>query len=151
MPQHCISASALIPGPADRVYGIIADYKEGHPRILPKPYFVSLKVEKGGIGEGTIISCQMKLMGKTRSFRAIISEPEPGRVLVESDLDNRAVTTFIVEPRESNRQSFVTISTEIETRKGILGLLERKLMTRLLQPIYEKELKQLARVVGESG
>ena len=93
----------------------------------------------------------MKLMGRTRSFRAIISEPEPGRVLVESDLDNRVVTTFTVEPRESNRQSFVTISTEIESRKGILGLLERKLMTRLLEPIYEKELKQLASVVEELG
>src|SRR5262245_35865612 len=107
MPKHHVSASALIAGPSDRVYSTIADYKNGHPGILPKPHFVSLSVEKGGIGEGTVISCEMKLMGRTRSFRAIISEPDPGRILVESVLDNRMVTTFTVERRDSNRQTFV--------------------------------------------
>ena len=48
MTQQRISASALIQAPAQQVYAIIADYGNGHPRILPKPYFVSPTVEQGG-------------------------------------------------------------------------------------------------------
>ncbi len=47
MAQHTISASALVPAPAREVYAIIADYRDGHPKILPRPPFVSLEVEQG--------------------------------------------------------------------------------------------------------
>ena len=39
------SASALIQAPPQALYAIIADYEHGHPRILPRPPFVSLAVE----------------------------------------------------------------------------------------------------------
>ena len=48
MAKHTISASKLISAPVRSVYDLIADYRNGHPRILPKPYFVSLHVEEGG-------------------------------------------------------------------------------------------------------
>ena len=63
MAKHTVTASALIPAPPQNVYQLIADYRNGHPRILPKPYFIALHVEKGGYGEGTIINYQMKVMG----------------------------------------------------------------------------------------
>ena len=80
------------------MYRILADYRDGHPRILPRPPFVDLEVERGGVGAGTIIRFRMKSFGRIRNVRAEIAEPEPGRILLETDLDTEAVTRFVVEP-----------------------------------------------------
>src|SRR5690348_11840480 len=144
--KHVVSASAVIPARRERVYSLISNYKDGHPRILPKQ-FTSLVVEQGGVGAGTVIRFQMSVFGKKQTFRAAITEPEPGRVLVETDLDmNGAVTTFTVNPGTAPADSNVTISTELPVRSGFLGGLERKAATLLLRPIYIQELENLARV-----
>ena len=144
--KHTISASAIIPARQERVYSLIANYNDGHPRILPKQ-FSNLTVEQGGVGAGTVIRFQMSVFGKKQQFRAAITEPEPGRVLVETDLDrNGAITTFTVTPGHAPADSNVTISTELPVRAGFAGSLERKLSTLLLQPLYVKELQNLARV-----
>lgn len=144
--KHIVSASALIPARRERVYSLIANYRDGHPRILPKQ-FTNLVVEQGGVGAGTVIRFQMNLMGRKQTFRAAITEPEPGRVLVERYLDpNDAVTTFTMDPGTAPADCKVTISTELAVRSGILGSIERTLSTLLLRPIYVKELENLARV-----
>lgn len=147
MAPHRFSASALIQAPAQDLYAIIADYHQGHPQILPKPPFVSLAVEEGGTGAGTIIRIQMRVLGQLQTFRAVITEPEPGRVLVETN-DTGYVTTFTVEPRAEGQHAQVTIATEITGRTGLLGALERWFVTRLLRPVYVRELEQLAAVAG---
>lgn len=149
MAKHDVSASALIPAPARKVYNLIADYRNGHPRILPRPYFVSLDVEQGGYGEGTLINFQMKLMGRIQSFHSLITEPEPGHQLVETDLNTGAATTFSVEPRQNGQQAFVTITTTIDVPNGIMGKLQGWLTGQLLRPVYIKELDQLALVATE--
>jgi len=151
MAQQSFFASALIYAPTQTVYRVIADYRNGHPRILPKPYFVSLDVEQGGYGAGTVINFQMKLMGQIQSFHSTITEPTPGQVLVEKDSNTGATTTFTVEPRLDGRQSFVTIATSIDVPDGIIGKIQGWLTAKLLRPIYVKELEQLARVVKEEG
>jgi hypothetical protein len=141
-----ISASALIPARRERVYSLIANYRDGHARILPRQ-FSDLVVEQGGIGAGTLIRFQMSVLGKKETFRASVTEPEPGRVLVETYLDsNGAVTTFTVDPGTAPADSRVTISTELRVRSGVLGWIERKFSTLMLRPIYRKELENLARV-----
>ena len=141
-----ISASAIIPARRERVYSLIANYRDGHARILPRQ-FSGLMVEQGGIGAGTVIRFQMRVLGKTQVFRAIVTEPEAGRVLVETYLDgNGAVTTFTVDPGTAPADSRVTISTELPVRSGVAGWIERKLSALLLRPIYRKELENLARV-----
>lgn len=149
MAHQSFSASALIPSPAKIVYRLIADYRNGHPRILPKPYFVSLDVEQGGYGEGTVINFQMKMMGQIQSFHSTITEPTPGQVLVEKDSNTGAATTFTVEPRLDGKHSFVTISTTIDVPDGIPGKIQGWLTGQLLRPIYVKELEQLAKVAAE--
>jgi hypothetical protein len=144
MPQASFSASALIQAPPRDVYDVIADYREGHPSILPKPPFVSLEVEEGGRGAGTVILVRMRVLGRDDSYRAVVSEPEPGRVLVETN-DNGTITTFTVEPRAEGRHSHVTFHTEL-TRGGVRGALERWLLPRLMRPVYRRELAQLAAV-----
>lgn len=149
MAQYSFSASALISAPAQKVYNLIADYRNGHPRILPKPYFVSLDVKQGGYGKGTVIDFQMKIMGRTQSFHSKITEPKPGRVLVETDEKTGAATTFAVEPHMSGQQAFVTITTAVHVPNGILGNIQGWLTSLLLHPIYVKELDQLAMIATE--
>lgn len=147
MPALEISISKKINAPAKKIYAIIADYKDGHPRILPEPHFISLEVEEGGVGAGTIINFDMNVMGKVQDFRAEISEPEPGRVLVETDLNTGAPTTFTVDALDTEN-SRVTITTTLQTRNGLAGKLEGWFTKRFLKPIYEAELKQLEEVVN---
>jgi hypothetical protein len=149
MAKQSISASALVPASPQKIYALIADYRHGHPRILPKPYFISLDVEKGGYGEGTIINFQMKVMGQIMSFHSVISEPVPAHTLVETDLITGAATTFTVEPRSEGSQSFVTISTTMNVPEGISGKVQGWLTARYLHPIYVNELEQLAQVAKE--
>src|SRR5262249_14871310 len=104
MPRHQVSAEAVVDAPAGRAYAVIADYRDGHPHILPRPPFVSLDVEQGGTGAGTVIRFQMRVFGRVRTFRAAITEPEPGRVLAETDLDTGTLTTFTVVPVEDGRK-----------------------------------------------
>ena len=142
--QHVISASTIIATSRERAYSILADYRIGHPSILPHQ-FTSMEVEQGGVGAGTIIRFTMRLLGRTQRFRAAVTEPEPGRVLVETDLEtNGAVTSFIVDPGPAPEQSQVTITTSLKVRGGIMGKIERFLSTRLLYPIYVRELQLLA-------
>lgn len=140
--SYTVKAAALVEAPADVVYAILADYRDGHEHILPRRYFTSLTVEQGGTGEGTIIRFGMRAFGKTRESRAAVTEPEPGRVLVETVLDGAdVVTTFIVEPE--GRQSRVTISTELRAAAGLRGALGRIVTRRFLKRVYAAELEQL--------
>jgi hypothetical protein len=144
-----VSKTAEIDAPADRLYGIIADYRNGHPRILPAA-FTGLTVEAGGVGAGTRIRVDMRVFGRVMTFPAEISEPDPGRVLVERNLGQRpSVTTFTVDRIDATR-SRVTISTELPVRTGILARIERLMTRRLLEPIYAAELTKLGVVATES-
>jgi hypothetical protein len=144
--RHVVSASAIIPARRDRVYSLLANYRDGHPRIVTKQ-FSDFMVEQGGIGAGTVIRFQLSFFGKKQMYRAAISEPEPGRVLVETDLDgNGAVTTFTVDAGAAPADSRVTISTELPVRSGLLGVFDKALATLLLRPMYVQELENLARV-----
>ena len=143
MKPYQVTASALIQAPAEQVYAILADYRQGHPHILPKPYFLNLEVEEGGVGAGTRIRFQMRAFGKTQTARAVITEPEPGRVLVETVLISGIVTTFTVSPSGDGQQAETTISTQLKAPQGLLAPLER-FMTRLfLQRVYRQELQLL--------
>ena len=47
----------------------------------------------------TITRFKMTAGGRTREYRMKVAEPEPGRILTESDTDSSAVTTFTVSPQ----------------------------------------------------
>lgn len=143
MATRGFSASARIHAAPQDLYAILADYRQRHPQILPRPPFVSLDVEQGGTGAGTVIRVQMELLGQRQSFRALVTEPEPGRVLVETT-DTGYVTTFTVEPLADGQQARVTIATELSGRVGVTGALEGWFVSRLLRPVYVRELAQLA-------
>jgi len=143
--QYHVKHSARINAPADRVYAIIADYRNGHPNILPAA-FRNFVVEQGGRGEGTLTRFDVRAFGRTQSFRHEVIEPEPGRVLVERDRDLGSRTIFTVEPATPG--STVTIRTELTSRGGLTGRLERFLSRRFLLGLYREELKKLEEVAS---
>jgi hypothetical protein len=146
---YTVSESGLVKAPPALVYNLLADYKDGHPHVLPKPYFQTLKVEQGGIGAGTRIYVEMRVMGMTQPFRADVTEPEPGHILVETIPESGLVTTFTVEPLEGGRHAQVTLSTTAKSRGGLLGVVERFMSTRFLRRVYIEELKLIAAVAEE--
>lgn len=147
MATHRFSESALIHAPPQVLYAIIADYQQGHQQILPRPPFVSLVVEQGGTGTGTVMRVEMRVLGQLQTYHSVVSESEPGRVIMETN-DNGYVTTFTVEPRADGQHANVTIATELTGRTGVLGALEAWFVARLLRPVYVKELGQLAAVAA---
>jgi hypothetical protein len=140
------TAAAVVNAPSARVYGILADYRGQHPRILP-PAFGPLEVEEGGVGAGTVVRTTITAAGRKRPMRMAVTEPEPGQVLVETDLDNGAVTTFTVQPVDDGARAHVSIVTEWST--GGRGFLERLTAPRFLRGLYAAEIKNLERVASE--
>jgi hypothetical protein len=149
VPDIEAAASAVIPAPPPVVYRILADYREGHPSILPPVYFRDLRVEEGGIGAGTRIAFDMRVFGNTRSFRASVSEPEPGRRLVETDAASGVATSFLVEPTDREDSSRVTIATRYR-KAGPAGWIEQWLAPRFLRRVYAAELALLADRAGRA-
>jgi hypothetical protein len=142
MADYRITSSSRISAPADVVYRLIADYRDGHPRIVPAKYFSNLLVESGGYGAGTLFAVDMTVLGRTQHMRALVSEPQPGRVLTERDLDRGIVTTFEVVPAGADACD-MTITTDVPHKGGLAGTIERFLTRRLLPRIYREELSQL--------
>jgi hypothetical protein len=144
--QLQVAAERVIGAPADQVYRYIADFREHHPRFLP-PAFSDFAVEQGGVGAGTIIRFRTTAGGRTRLYRNQIAEPEPGRVLTESDLNSSLVTTFTVAPEGAG--SRVRIETTWQGAGGIGGFFERLFAPRVMRRIYADELARLDRYAQE--
>ena len=144
--KHIVSVSAIIPARRERVYSLLANYRDGHARILPRQ-FSNLVVEQGGVGGGTVIRFQMTLLGKKQNYHATVTDPKPGCLLIETYSDPEGtITTFAVDAGTAPADSKVTIATEMPVRSGILGSIEKVFATLLLRPIYRRELENLARV-----
>jgi uncharacterized membrane protein len=135
-----VSVERVIEAPADAVYGYLADMREHHPHFLP-PAFSDFKIESGGVGAGTVTRFKLQAGGRTREYRMQVAEPEPGRILTETDTQSSLVTTFTVEAEGD--QSRVRISTDWEGAGGIGGFFERTFAPKVMRRLYEDELERL--------
>lgn len=135
-----VSAERTVAAPAATVYSYIADMREHHPHFLPDA-FSDFTVESGGVGAGTITHFKVTAGGRTREYRMQVAEPEPGRVLSESDTNSSLVTTFTVTPQGDSAR--VQISTTWDGAGGIGGFFERMFAPRVMRGIYADELERL--------
>ena len=140
MARIVVVAEGTVDAPADTVYRYVADMREHHPHILP-PAFSDFRVESGGFGAGTVTRFKVTAGGRTREYQMKVAEPEPGRVLTESDTGSSMVTTTTVRPNDSG--SLVRISTAWDGAGGIGGLFERMFAPRVMRSIYADELRRL--------
>lgn len=145
-----VTVSRVIDAPADAIYAILADYERGHPSILPKPYFKELVVEQGGRGAGTVARVAMEVMGSRQTFRLRVTEPVPGRELVEEDEARGAITRFTLEPLPDDR-THVTIDTRMRPSGGLRGLMERWMNPPITRRIYAQELELLAAAASRAA
>lgn len=141
MPAIHVAATGAVPAPPATVYALLADYHHGHPSILP-PAFSDFAVEEGGTGAGTTFRFRLTLLGRTNASRGVVTEPQPGRVLVETYPDSGIVTTFTVEPDGAG--SRVTFASDW-TKPGLAGWLERLVAVPALRRLFRDELALLAR------
>jgi len=142
MPEIRLSAERSIDAPAEVVYSCIADYREFHrPGGFLPPAYSDFEIERGGVGAGTVIRFKITVGGQTRAYLQEVSEPEPGRVLVEAG--SVATTTFTVLPEgQRSRVRFETVWNA----SGVQGFFERLLAPRMLRPLYLDELDRLERL-----
>ncbi len=140
-------ASAVIDARPEEVYAVLADYREGHPYIVPQEFVRNMEVESGGYGAGTVIRFRTRAFGVERPGSAAVSEPEPGRVLVENNTPSTIVTTFTVASLDNGRRSHVTIASDWQPARGISGKLEQAMYPFIMRRWYTKELKLLAAFV----
>lgn len=142
--------SAEIDAPPAEVYAIFADYRHAHPQILPRPYFGELVVEKGGQGAGTVFRTSITVMGMTTHYHMTVGEPEPGRVLTETDEKLGLTSFFIVEPLEGGKKSRVTIATDWKPKGGVAGWIEKLLNPGVMRRIYTAELQNIQEYVQKN-
>ncbi len=146
MAKIVVSAERTVEAPADAVYRYIADMREHHPRFLPAS-FSDFRVESGGTGAGTVTRFKVTAGGRTREYRMRVDEPEPGRVLTETDTGSSLVTTTTVFPQDG--VSLVKISTSWDGAGGVGGFFERMFAPRAMRAIYPDELERLAAYARE--
>lgn len=148
MGQIKVKAEAVLDAQPEDVYTTIADYRKGHPAILPKKNLYDLQVEEGGYGAGTIMRFKSRILGVEQAFYQRVSEPEPGRVIVEQDIEpgQNFVTTFKVDSIEGGQKSHVEISTSLDASPGLKGLIERMVISMFNPRIYREEMKLLEAV-----
>jgi uncharacterized membrane protein len=135
-----VTAERTVNAPADAVYGYLRDMHE-HPRFLP-PAFSDFHIESGGVGAGTVTRFKVTAGGRTREYHMTIDEPEPGRVLRESDNNSSLINKFTVVP-VGEAACQVEISTTWQGAGGIGGFFERTFAPRAVRGMYEDELQRL--------
>ena len=139
---HIVAASAerTIDAPADEVYGYLADMQL-HSRFLPPPFY-DFQVEERGAGTGSVVRFKINFAGGIRELRMQVTEPEPGRALVQTDTNGSGlVTTFTVTPQ--GEQARVNITSRFDGETGVAGVVERISAPRRLHRVYAKELARL--------
>lgn len=135
-----VHAERRVEAPAKDLYTYIADMREHHQRFLP-PSFSEFEVTAGGVGAGTVTRFRVTAGRRSRVYEMEVSEPDPGRVLVESDRGSSLKTTFAVVP--DGEATKVSIVTEWDGAGGVGGIFERLFAPKVMKGIYLEELERL--------
>jgi hypothetical protein len=117
MGQITVEQEGAVGAPAELTYSLLADDAH-HQKFLPAA-FSNFTVVSGGVGAGTVHSFDINAGGRVRSYVMDVSEPEPGRVLMEKD-----------------RGSW-------QGAGGIGGFFERTFAPKVLRKLYAEELSRL--------
>jgi len=127
---------------AEITYRLIAE-DEHHRHFLPAA-FSDFETIEGGTGAGTLHRFKIQAGGRTREYTMRVSEPEPGRVIAETDQGSSLVTSFTVKPSSADT-CLVLISTSWDGAGGVGGFFERLFAPRAMRRMYDDELAKLDR------
>lgn len=147
MSQVVVKNERTIPASPEAVYAALADYKDKRPLILT-PNFLDYKVESGGQGSGTVVSYRLRAANRERAYRMRVDEVIKGKELMERDRNSSLVTTWILSPQDSGRQTRVQVKTQWEGSSGVGGFFERTFAPLGLHRIYDQMLDTLESLVA---
>jgi hypothetical protein len=147
MSQVDAQTERLIAASPQRVWALLADYRNNRPRILPPEYFEDYRVEQGGDGAGTVISYRLRAGGRERSYRMRVEESAEDGQLLERDIESSLVTTWTLTPAENGEHTLVGLASRWEGAGGIGGVFERLFAPRALRRIYDGVLQRLSETV----
>ena len=125
------------------VYSIVTDMEQ-HRRILPKQ-FESLEVLQGGKGVGTVFRLHMNVMGNRSSLEMTITEPEPGRIVRETDAAAGVTTTWALTPVDGEDRCRLRLTSIFRSKPGMAGMMERFIVPPVIRSIYRQELDNINR------
>jgi hypothetical protein len=134
-----IAQEGAVGAPADLTYRLIADDAH-HQKFLPDCFSDFATVE-GGVGAGTVHRFKLEAGGRVRDYVMRVDEPQPGRVITESDQASSLVTTFTVTP--AGEGCTVKIETTWQGAGGVGGFFERTFAPKAMRKIYADELARL--------
>lgn len=138
-----VRCERVIHASPEEIFSILADYTNRHPRILPAN-FLNYRVERGGWGDGTVISYRFQAAGRERAYTMRVEETIKGQVLTERDIDSSLVTRWSVLPVDHGQVSKVSVVSDWEGGKGVGGFFERTFAPLGLRKIYDEILSTLA-------
>jgi len=90
-----------------------------------------------------VIRFQTTLLGQTEDCRSVITEPEPGRVMVETETIRNTVSTFTVNPSAVVGRSRGDNFLPLPGLRRYPGMVERWVAMRLMAPVLSKEIRLL--------
>jgi uncharacterized protein YndB with AHSA1/START domain len=143
-----VAEEGHVGAPAELTYRLIAD-DEHHQQFLPDG-FSDFETLEGGVGAGTVHRFKVSAgPGRQREMVMRVDEPEPGRVLTESDQASSMVTSFTVTPAGDG--CTVRIETEWDGAGGVGGFFERLFAPRMMRRVYVDELGRLDRYARQQA
>lgn len=129
------------------LFMLVADY-DSRPRYLP-PNFEDWRVERGGLGGGTVVSYRLRTGKRERAYRMSVEEETVGSVLVERDAESSLVTTWTLVA-EGPARTRVRIASRWRGAGGVAGLFEAQFAPMGLRRIYDDLLARLDRLAAET-
>jgi hypothetical protein len=120
----------------DQVWQLVADYANGRPKILPEA-FQDYRLEAGGMGAGTVVAYTLHAAKRERPYRLEVSEPQPGRVLEESDTTSSFTQTWTVEPAETGGTR-LSLACSWSGAGGVGGFFEGIFAPKGVARLYEQ-------------
>jgi hypothetical protein len=139
MGKITVTQEGAVGAAADLTYRLIAD-DEHHQHFLPEG-FSDFEVLEGGVGAGTLHRFKVAAGRRVREYVMRVDEPQPGRVITETDQNSSLVTTFTVTP--AGDWCTVRIETQWNGAGGIGGFFERTFAPRVMRRMYADELSKL--------
>jgi hypothetical protein len=131
---------------SEAVFGALADYAKVRSTILA-PEFTDFEVLEGGVGAGTRIGYRLHATEKRiRQVDAVVTEPVPGRQLLESDR-NSSLTVLWEVVAVSEGRSQLTVRVNWQGATGIGGFFERRFAPAGIRRIYSTVLDRLQTAV----
>ncbi len=150
MSRIFVKKERVINAAPENVYAVLSDYKSRRPQMLT-PNFLNYRVEKGGKGDGTVISYRLRAANRERAYEMRVNEPVKGEVITESDSGSSLVTTWALSPLNNGQQTKVRVSSEWEGGTGVRGFFERTFAPLGLRGIYGNMLDSLLTLTGASA